>query len=76
MMKKRNCLSKAELSEIDLNSSPDRYNIDMRQNTQMSLWSSYFHSHSIFDSHAIRRNYMRTRKGSRGTSSENEGSEK
>ena len=29
-----------------------------------------------FDSHAIRRNYMRTRKGSMGTSSENEGSEK
>ena len=42
--------------------------------TQMSLWSSYFDSHSIFDSHAIRRNCMRTRKGSRVTSSENEGS--
>ena len=69
-MKTRNWLSKAELLEIDLNTSPDRYNVDIRQITQMSLWSSYFYSDSIFDSHAIRRNCMRTRKGSRGTSSE------
>ena len=41
-MKKRNWLSKAELLEIDLNTSPDRYNVDIRQITQMSLWSSYF----------------------------------